>query len=262
MALKATLATKADLDALPEATRSLYAEKDGKFVLDVEGGLANPTELHELKTKVAEFRDNNLVLTKKVTDLEPLVTKFKDVDPDEYKTLKAEHEKLKGKGVKGADDLQAAIDAAVTAATKPITEKLAAEEQARLKAQREADQARFRELVSADATKAGVTPKSLRHVIREAEEKFELKDGALTPKTGVKHPTDPLKTLTTSDWLQDLAKSDDNLFEPSTGGGANGNKGGGGGGRPGAKQLINPTPEEMGRLSKEIAKGEVVVVRQ
>lgn len=260
MALKATIATKADLDQLPEPQRALYTEKDGKFVLDVEG-MAPATELHDVKTKLAEFRDNNVALTKKVTELEPLVTKFKDVDPDEYKTLKAEADKLKKKGLTKADDLEAAITAAVQQATKPLADKLAAEEQARITAQRAADQARFRELVTADATKAGVTPKSVRHVIREAEEKFELKDGTLAPRAGMKHPSDPLKELTPADWLQDLAKTDDYLFEPSTGGGANGNSGGGGG-RPGAKQLINPTPEDMGRHMDAIAKGEMVVVRQ
>lgn len=259
MALKAVLSTKADLDALPEPTRTLYTEKEGKFVLDVEG-MAPASEILDLKTKVAEFRDARTAALKERDDLKALTARFDGVDPDEYKTLKADKDKLTKRGVKDADALDEAITKAVAAATKPLADKLAAEEQARITAQQAANRARFRELVTADATKAGVKPQSVRHVLREAEEVFELKEDGLVPRPGVKHPSDPLKTLTTPEWLQGLAKSDDYLFEPSTGGGANGN--GGGSGRPGAKQLINPTAEEMGRHMKEIAKGEMVVVRQ
>jgi len=253
MALKATL-QKTEIDALAEPLRALYVEKDGKYVLDAEG-LVPAADVHALKTQVAEFRDKNIEVIKERDALKTTVAKFDGVDPEEFRTLKAEQEKLKGKGVKGADDLQAVIDAAIAKANKPLVDKLAAEEQARLKAQQAADSARFRELVSADATKAGVTAKSLRHVLREAEEKFELKDGALVPRVGVKHPTEPLKELTPTDWLQDLAKSDDNLFAPSTGGGANGSGGNGGS----AKVLVNPSLAEKGKHIDDIAAGKVVV---
>jgi hypothetical protein len=259
VALKATL-TKAELDALPEAVRGLYHEKDGKWWLDVEGGLGVPSsEVQDLKSKLAEFRDNNVALLKKVTDLEPLAKKYEGIDPDEARRLKEEHDKLQKKGVTKADDIEALVKAAVETATKPIAEKLASEEQARKAAQQAADQARFRELVSSEAQKKGVRPSSVRHVIREAEQTFDLKDGALAPKAGVKHPSDPLKELTPDVWLEGLAKSDDYLFEPSVGGGADNQNGRHH--RPGAKQLVNPTAEEMGRNVDAIAKGEIVVVR-
>lgn len=258
MALKPTLANKTEVDALDLSLRTLYVERDGKFVLDVEG-MVPSTEIHDLKLRVAEFRDNNINLTRERDTLKAAAAKFEGIDPDEAKTIKVEYEKLKGKGVKGADDLQNAINAAVAAATKPINDKLAEESSAREKAQRAADDARFRELFTADASKSGVKSSSLRHVLREAGDKFELKDGVIVPKPGIKHPTDPLKTLSTTDWLQDLAKTDDYLFEPSVGGGANGSGGGGGGN---ARKLINPTPEEMGRNMDAIAKGDMVVVRQ
>jgi len=261
MALKAVLEKKADLDALPEAQRGLYTEKEGKFLLDIDGGFVSPSDHQALKTQLGEFRDNNRTLHGELEQLRPLKAKYEGIDPDEYKTLKAEVEKLKGKGVGKADDLQAAIDAAVEKANKPLRDKLASEEAARVKAQQAADSARFRELFTAEATKAGVRASALEFVLPKAETAFELKDGAIAPRNGAKHPTEPHKDLTTADWLQHLAKTSDYLFEPSTGGGATGN-GHGSGGRPHAKQLINPTPLEMGRHAKEIAKGEMVVVRQ
>ena len=258
MGLKSTLANKAEVDALELPLRPLYVEREGKFVLDVEG-MVPSAEVHELRTKVAEFRDNNIAVTKERDTLKATVSKFEGIDPEEHKTIKAEYDKLKGKGVKSEDDLQKAIAAAI----KPISDKLAEESSARAEAQKRADDATFRELFSTDAKKVGVRPASLRHVLREASEKFTLKDGSIVPKEGVKHPTDPLKTLTTEEWLQQLVKTDEYLFEPSVGGGANGGGSGGssGGGGGNARKIINPTPEEMGRNMDDIASGKAVVVR-
>ena len=262
MALKATITTKAEFDALAEPVRALYAEKDGKWVLEVDG-MSPTSEVTELKGKLAEFRDNNKTLFEENKELKPLKEKLKgitDIDAfiAEHATLKAKVDELKKKGVGDGADL----DTAIANALKPITDKLAASETARVESERRADAAKFRELVTAEATKAGVKPQSVRHVLREAEEKFELKDGVLKPKAGVKHSTDPLKDLTPTDWLLDLSKSDDYLFGETSGGGAGGGKPGIGGGRPDAKQLINPSPEEMGMHMDDIASGKVVVVRQ
>jgi hypothetical protein len=260
MALKPTLATKAEVDALPEAVRGLYTEKDGKFRLDVEGDFVPATEAQELKTKLAEFRDNNRTMHGELESLRPLAKKFEGVDPDEYKTLKSEVETLKKRGIAKPEDVQALIDTAIAKATKPLADELTNERKNREAAQKAADDATFRELITAQANTAGVSPTALRHVLREAELVFELKDKALTPKAGVKHPTDPLKDMTPNDWLLQLAKTDDYLFKENKGGGAPG--AGGGGPKPGAKRLINPTPVEMGQNLDAIAKGEMVVVRQ
>jgi hypothetical protein len=260
MSLKAVLASKAELDALPEAVRKEYVERDGKIALDLEGGFISNTEALELKTKLSEFRDNNRKMFTELEELRPVAKKFEGVDPEEYKQLKIEIGDLRKKGVSKPDDVQQAIDKAVAAAVKPVTDALNAEKASREAAQRRADEGTFRELVSADATKAGVSPTALRHVLREAESMFSLKDGSLVPKEGVKHPTDPLKELTPNDWLQNLAKTDAYLFATSNGSGAPG--GTGGSGRPGTKRLINPSPEEMGQHMDAIAKGEMIVVRQ
>jgi len=44
-------------------------------------------------------------------------------------------------------------------------------------------------------------------------------------------------------------------FAASQGGGAGGGSGNGAGARPGAKQLVNPTPQELGRLKHVSGKG-------
>lgn len=259
MALKAVLTSKTELDALAEPVRALYTETNGKWRLDVDDVVLK-SEADELKTKLGEFRDNNRTMHNELEALRPLKTKYEGVDADEYKTLKEEKEKLAKKGLKNVDDIEAMITNAVQLATKPLAEKLTAAEERTQRAQEEINRNKFRELVTADATKARVKASSLRHIIRDAEDTFELKDGQLVAKAGVKHPTEPHRDLTTHDWLQHLSRTEVELFEPSGGGGArpgNGN----GNGNPNAKQLINPTSEEMGRNMDAIAKGEMVVIR-
>jgi hypothetical protein len=256
MALKAVL-TKAELDALAEPVRKEYVERDGKFTLVVEG-LEEPPEVKDLKIKLGEFRENNRKYHNELEELRPLKTKFAGVDPEEYQTLKAEREKLKSKGVAGADDVAAAIEAAVAKRMAPMEEKLKAEEKARQEAQQKMIDSEFEKRISEVALKAGVRQQAVDKVIPIARGKFEFKDGEIVPRPGVRHPSEPHKDLTPIDWLQDLAKSDDYLFAPSEGTGAQGNRGK----KASGKILINPTSEEMGRNMDAIAKGEITVVRQ
>ncbi len=263
MALKFTLASKAELDALPEGVRALYVERDGKYVLD-----ADDSDIKDLKTKLAEFRDNNRTLHAELEKLRPLAQKFEGIDPDEYRDLKAEVTKLKKKGVDRPEDIDALIKTSVENALKPVQQELEKERKIREEAQRAADEGKFKELLTADANKAGIAATAMRHVLRDAKDFFELKDGKLVPREGVKHPSDPLKEMTTDAWFGTLAKSDPYLFEANVGGGAGGNgrrggaeNGGLGQRKPNARQLINPTPEEMGQHVDAIAKGDMVVVR-
>jgi hypothetical protein len=263
MALKAVL-TKNDYDALPEAVRGHYVEKDGKFVVQVEGVVAADEAL-ALKQKIAEFRDKNVEVMKENEELKALKTKYEGIDPDKYRELDDEVKELRKKGVKSPDDIQTQIDRKLEAATKPLIEKLAAAEKREQEAQQRVVQAKFKDMIAAEATKAGVAPSALRHVLREAETQFELRDEEIVPRKGVKHPTEPHKDLTTGDWLQHLSKTDSYLFGESSGSGAGGTRdagNGNGGAKPGAKRLINPSPEEMGRAMDDIATGKTVVVRQ
>lgn len=265
MALKPFYASLTDV---PEAQRELYVERDGKAVLDAEG-LVPASEVNELKTKIADYRDTNVQLMRAVgADGLPVAdalkkaqefrARYDGIDPDEYQRLKASQDDLAKRGVTKADDIAALIQTQTEAAIKPVREQLEAEQRARVAAQQQADEARFREVISAEATKHGVRPQSLRHVLREASEKFQLKGGAVVARDGVRHPKEPHQDYTPEAWLQDLSRTDDYLFAASTGGGATN---GAPGLKPGAKTLVNPTSEEMGRHMDGIAKGEIVVVR-
>lgn len=257
MALKLNLSSRSDVDALPEAVRPLYVEKDGKFILDLEGEFVPKTELNDVKTKLSEFRTNNISLSQTLNDLNEKIKTFEGIDPEEARRLKAEKAELvKKSGGKSDGNMEELIRETVNAALKPTQDALQAEKTAREAAQRIANQSQMREKITATATKAGVRPSSLRHVLREAEDAFELKDGEVVARSGKLDPDDPLKPLTPDAWISGLRKSDDYLFEPSVGTGSENS------GRPGAqgkRVLLNPTPEEKGKHMKDIASGAVVV---
>src|SRR5262245_7637775 len=86
MALKALLNS---LDGLDDATKALYVEKDGKFVLDVESvdGFALE-DVNGLKTALGKERT-------RADRAEGLNVKFKDLDPDKARAALAELEELK-----------------------------------------------------------------------------------------------------------------------------------------------------------------------
>lgn len=85
MAIKATVES---IDELPEAMRGLYAEKDGKFILDVEpvNGFALE-DVGGLKTTLSKE------MTKR-KNLEKEFSKFKDIDPERAREALAKLEEL------------------------------------------------------------------------------------------------------------------------------------------------------------------------
>lgn len=222
MALKAILPTRSELDALPEAVRGLYVEQDGRFVLPVEG-VVPASELAEAKARINEFRQTNKDLMRtlelppgeSVVDfIKTLRAEYKGIDIEEYKALKSEADKLKAKGVKGADDLASIVQKAISDATKPISAKLALIEEERTKLKRDLDDSMLRDAISKAASAKGVKPKALPYVEGKARELFRIVEGKVKPIGD--------DDLTPDAWMDALAKSDEFLFEPSTGGGANG----------------------------------------
>lgn len=86
MALKAILAS---LDGIDDATKALYVEKDGKFVLDVETVDGFSLEdVNGLKTALGKERT-------RADKAEGLIGKFKDLDPDKARAALTELEELK-----------------------------------------------------------------------------------------------------------------------------------------------------------------------
>jgi hypothetical protein len=253
MALKAVV-TAAEHAALAEPLKTEYVQKDGNYILALDGELP---DVREMKVKLAEFRDNNRNMHGELEKLRPLATKFDGVDPDEYRKLKDQVAKLKAKGISDPDQAEDDIDKRIKAANAPILAKLEQEEKRRQEAEQRMLDQDYEKKITDVALKAGLRPQAVDVAVARARQKFELKDGELTPKAGVKNVEEPHKDYTTKEWLAELAKSDSYLFEPSDGGGAEGSRGK----KSGAQILMNPSPEELGRNMDAIASGKMQVVR-
>lgn len=252
MALKAVLADKAALDALPEAIRTFYKESNGRFVLDAEGMVLD--EDHEtLNGKLAEFRDNNIKLRK---DLE----KFKDVDPEKYRQLQTEIETLRGKG--GKTD-ESEVQKAIEKALAPIQQQL---EQAKAEAQAKAQQLEAKELGDAlwqIGVKAGVREEAREFWLSEAMKTFKLADGELLGYKGDSQLFSQRKgkagePLTADEWALEIAPRTPSLailYKDSKGGGAQPRSDAGGGARVVSRDNMDAISGNL----EAIAKGSVVI---
>lgn len=243
---------------VPEGFREHYVEKDGKFIPQVEGAVPE-SDLLAAKAKLAEFRDNNIRLMKKIDEeLTPKLKQFEGVDLEEYKALKAGKEDLEKKGVKDSKDIEGLIGKHVSAAIKPLETRLEQSEKRRIDAERALEMREVDQTLSGAAIKAGIMPDVLSDVLERGRKVFKYQGGsvvALNGETPLYSTEKPEQPLTPDEWILSLPKP---FFKPNAGSGA-ANEGKGAG--RGVRILRNPTPMEMGRYAKEIASGEMAVQR-
>jgi hypothetical protein len=97
MALKAQLES---LDEVPEALHEFYEEKDGAFVLGVEGMLTQK----DFDTELGGLVKNRDTL---LSEVKKLKTKYRDIDPEKYAELVAKEEELENEKLKSKGDWEA-----------------------------------------------------------------------------------------------------------------------------------------------------------
>ena len=109
------------LEDVAEPFREHYEKaSDGKFHLKIDGDI--PAVL-EANGKVAEFRDANIGLNKKVTDFEVRLKPLEGIDPEKHRELQMQVEKFeKEGGVKDPEDIQTRISDAIAPLQKQITD--------------------------------------------------------------------------------------------------------------------------------------------
>jgi hypothetical protein len=254
MPLKAVLAAKADVDALPEALRGFYKESGGRYILDADGMVLD--EDHEsLNTKLAEFRDNNIQLKK---DLD----RFKDVDPDELRTLKAQIEKLTKQGGR-TDDIEAQIAKAIEKATEPLTKSVAQMQSERDQAKQALETKELQDALWQVGVKAGVREEAREFWLSEASKTFKREGDALVGFKGEaplfsKRKGKAHEPLTAEEWALEVAPQNPTLallYKDSKGGGAQRTDAGAGG----ARLVSRDNPDAISSNLDAIAKGTLVV---
>lgn len=252
------------LEDVAEPLRGEYEARNGKFFLKVEGDYL---PLIEANTKIAEFRDRNILLLKENDDLRPLKTKYEGIDPEEAKSAIAKVKALGKKGINDAEEFDTRVKSTVDELLKPLREQVAASAAETAAERKRADEFLLHSQVADKFAKLGGRAKAIDQVVTLAASAFEVKDKAVVAKTGKFSVTKPGDVLSVDEWLDGVVKEYDFLFEPSGGGGARpagGAGGAGGGAKPGALKigqtlLKDPTPQELGQFASDIAKGKVKV---
>ena len=246
--------TKDEHAALPEAVQAHYKAEGDAFVLDAEGTVSK-ADLDAANQKVIEFRNNNTALNTKALELDALKEKFKDLDPAEYARVKGELEEIKKKGITKPDDVTTKIQEAVTAAVKPLSDKLADAERQRQESDTELQQSRLRSGLTTAALEGKALKKAVGVVVNSAMDVFELDaTGTLKAKEGHFSADKPAELITIGEWMTAQAKGAlDYAFETSKGGGA----GAAGGGTPPSKatQVTSRDPAELGKSLEDLASG-------
>lgn len=206
-----------------------YAEKDGKWVLDIEGAVA--TE------RLAEFRDKNILLTKENADMK---ANWDGFDKAEIEALIAKKSEIEGAKIKNEGEFNAKLkertDAMKADADKKIADltKQVSDKEARL-AEIIIDKA-----IVEEGVKLGLRPEAADFLTTIARKTYRMENGvpvAYGPDGKQIFGTDaaPLKM---TDFVADIAKKNAFAFQPSSGAGSQG--GGGSNGNGNAGDLGNP----------------------
>lgn len=261
MALKFKLKSK---DEVPAEHLSLYTERDGALVLDVDGAVE--------KSKLDEFRNNNLALTKERDELKQ---RFDGIDPEEARALladkqKAEEEKLlRGTGAPDANAAEKAekdkaaererIEKVIEGRVKGIKADLE-KQVGSITAERDALTSRLTAIqidqgVITVATKRGLRPTAIADITARARTVFKLVNGAPAAfeadGKSVRYGKDGLTPMTLEEWVDTQVSEAPHLFESNAGGGAAGNASGGGGNRPHGL-VKNPFKKETWNLTEQM----------
>lgn len=212
MALKFVLE---NLDSLDDAQKGLYSKHtDGKYYLEVEGAVA--------KSKVDEFRENNIALKQQIEDL---TNKYGQIDLEKYKELVDKAALDDGKKRITVEK----VDEIVTERTKKMREdyenQLNSLKDVNGKLGTQLNGLLIDSAVRSAAQSSGVRSAAMEDVVLRANTTFKVVDGkavAHDSEGRVVYGKDGSSPLTTTEWIQGLRTSAPHLFEQSQGGGASG----------------------------------------
>jgi hypothetical protein len=227
---------------------------DGKFHLVLD-------RPHPDSAKLSEFRDNNIALLKEVSDLRPLKARYEGIDADAARTALARTGELE----KANADLTAKLatydgvdpEEFRVLKQRPDPTALASE----LETERRAHAATIlRNAVTVEFLRLGGRESAIDYIVDAAAKTFAVEDGKLTTK---EFSSDKLgEQLSLTEWVCKQKDVADFTFKPSNGGGTKPQNPNTRrlGASANAKELVNPTPHQLGEHMSAIASGKLKVV--
>jgi hypothetical protein len=250
MALKYRYESKGEI---PGELLSHYAEREGGWQLDVEGG-ADPASVEQLrrvdKAKLDEFRSNNVVLRKQVEDLQK---RYEGIDPDEVRKLAEQKQRLEEERQLKAGEVDKVVESRIKGLKGEWEKQVAT-----LNSEREALNTRLTAIqidqgVITAATKRGLRPTAIADITSRARSVFKLVNGA--PRAfeadgqAVRYGRDGVTPMSLEEWVDTQVSDAPHLFESNAGSGAAGNGSGGAGSN---RSVRNPFRTESWNLTEQM----------
>jgi hypothetical protein len=239
MALKFKFKTK---EEVPAESQSLYVERDGGWVLDVDGAVD--------KSKLDEFRTNNIALSNQLAEQKK---RFEGIDPDEVKKLAEEKRRLEeSQQLKGGE-----VDKVVESRLKTAKTEWDKQFNA-VSAERDVLNSRLTAIqidqgVITVATKKGLRPTAIPDITARARVVFKLVEGAPRAYEAdgqtVRVGKDGITPMTLDEWVDQQVADAPHLFESNAGGGAAGSGSGGAGNN---RSVKNPFRKETWNLTEQM----------
>ena len=240
MGLKYRIRTR---DEVPEEQRGLYAEREGGWVLDVEGAVD--------KAKLDEFRTTNVALLKERDELQQ---RFAGIDPDEVRSLRTATTKAAEEAQLKAGEFEKVLETRTKALKGDFDKQLSS-----LTTERDSLQTRLASIqidqgVVSSATKRGLRPTALPDITARARAVFRLVDGVPTAFEADGHTIrtcrDGTSPLALEEWVEGLVAEAPHLFEGNSGAGGPGGRPQGGGGAGAGR--TNPFAKESWNLTEQM----------
>jgi hypothetical protein len=241
MALKFKYESK---DQVPAEQMPFYAERDGGWILDVEGAVE--------KAKLDEFRNSNVALLKERDELKK---RFEGIDPEEVKKLAEQKRKLEEERQLKAGEFDKVLEKRLKAIKSEHDKAVDALTRERDGLHSQLSAVKIDQAVVNTATKRGLRPTALTDISARARAVFRLVNGVPTAYeadgTTVRAGKDGINPLNLEEWVDTLVSDAPHLFESNAGGGATGNtSGGGANGRPHIGK--NPFRKETWNLTEQM----------
>ncbi len=235
-------------DEVPAEQQGLYVERDGAWVLDVEGAVE--------KAAHDEFRATNVALRK---ELEEQKKRFEGIDPDEVRKLAEEKQKLEETQQLKLGEVEKVLENRLKNAKSEWDKQLGA-----VTSERDALNVRLTAIqidqgVITVATKKGLRPTAIPDITARARTVFRLANGVPTAfesdGKSVRFGMDGMTPMTLEEWVDLQVSEAPHLFEANAGGGAaSDGSGGAAGGAPGRanRSVKNPFRKETWNLTEQM----------
>ena len=239
MPLKFKIKTK---EEAPAEYSSLYTERDGAWVLDVEGAVD--------KTKLDEFRSNNVALMKERDELKQ---RFEGIDPEDVRKLTEEKRRLEEAQQLKTGEVEKVVEGRIKAIKADLEKEIST-----VTSERDALNARLVAIqidqgVITAATKRGLRPTAIPDITARARTIFKLVNGVPNAfeadGKSVRYGKDGLTPMTLEEWVDVQVSEAPHLFESNAGGGAAGNGSGGVGNKAPVK---NPFRKDTWNLTEQM----------